>query len=212
MYEQIQRHKESKSRAVVNSVFQRKGEVKQGFDFVDNRPKIILQRKLQEAIGNSIQSSEIAQPLQLLTTDGSEMAGVVVPNGSQQGQIETLLGKITDVGSLMRSARTLDTEGDVRLDMQGMTSSGYYNLQIQIGSKTVATVLLHPGVGNDQLTEVLKAFTDSRTSGLTKIVDPDEKEKVEKPQGYYDDYQNLSRWDKKMIDRALKQGQYPPRG
>jgi len=94
--------------------------------------------------------------------------------------------------------------------MQGITTAGYYNLQIQIGTGTVATVLLHGGVSEGQLTEVVQAFKDSRTSGLTKVVDPDEEEEEEKPKGYYDDYNELSRFDKNMIGRAMQQGQYPP--
>jgi hypothetical protein len=39
MYEQVEKPKENKSRAVANSVAQRKSKVKQGFGFVDNRPE-----------------------------------------------------------------------------------------------------------------------------------------------------------------------------
>lgn len=39
MYEQVEKPKENKSRAVTNSVAQKKSDVKQGFGFVDNRQK-----------------------------------------------------------------------------------------------------------------------------------------------------------------------------
>lgn len=205
----------------------RTGNVSAGF--ADRRPVSLAQRTLQTLASNSPQVMQLRtiqqlagritqvnqpglpQPVQLRTSDGTTMAGVVVPNAAQLRRITTLLGRIGSVGALMRSARTLDTEGDVRLDMQGMTTAGYYNLQIQIGDGTVANVLLNPAVGEEQLGEVVQAFTDSRTSGLTKIVDPDE-EPEEKPKrgGYYDDYKSLSRHDKDMIDRAMRAGVYPP--
>ena len=48
MYENVDKQKENKSRAAANSVAQKKSTVKQGFGFVDNRPKTIVQRKSQE--------------------------------------------------------------------------------------------------------------------------------------------------------------------
>lgn len=47
MYEQVEKPKENKSRAVANSVAQKKNGVKQGFGFVDNRPEHIVARSLQ---------------------------------------------------------------------------------------------------------------------------------------------------------------------
>ncbi|QDO85491.1 hypothetical protein FM037_22320 [Shewanella psychropiezotolerans] len=41
MYEQVEKPKGNKSKAAANSVAQKKGSVKQGFGFVDNRPGII---------------------------------------------------------------------------------------------------------------------------------------------------------------------------
>lgn len=48
MYEQVEKPKENKSRAVANSVTQKKSNVNQSFGFVDNRPEAIVQRKVQE--------------------------------------------------------------------------------------------------------------------------------------------------------------------
>jgi len=48
MYEQVEKPKENKSKAVVNSVAQKKSNGKQGFGFVDNRPESITQRKQVE--------------------------------------------------------------------------------------------------------------------------------------------------------------------
>ena len=54
MYKQVYKSKDNKSRAVANSVGQKKSRRKQGFGFVDNRPELIPQRRLQrkETMGN----------------------------------------------------------------------------------------------------------------------------------------------------------------
>jgi len=52
MYEQVENPKENESRAVANSVGQKKSNVKQGFGFVDNRPESVVQGKLQEMAKN----------------------------------------------------------------------------------------------------------------------------------------------------------------
>lgn len=53
MYEQVEKSKENKSKAVSNSVTQKKSKGKQGFGFVDNRPNGIMQRKLIDIIKNT---------------------------------------------------------------------------------------------------------------------------------------------------------------
>ncbi len=60
MYAQVERTKENtasadrrKTRAIANSVAQKKSNAKQGFWFVDNRPESIAQRKMQSQISNS---------------------------------------------------------------------------------------------------------------------------------------------------------------
>jgi hypothetical protein len=50
MYAQVERPKENKSRAVANSIAQRKSCGKQGFGFVDNRTEVVSQCLLQEKI------------------------------------------------------------------------------------------------------------------------------------------------------------------
>jgi hypothetical protein len=56
MYEQVEKPKANKSRAVANSVAQKKSNVRQGFGFVDNRPEAIMQKKLQEVAIKSTQA------------------------------------------------------------------------------------------------------------------------------------------------------------
>lgn len=74
MYEQVEKPKENKSRAVANSVGQKKSNQKQGFGFSDNRPEAVTQRKLQEVtnsnpqakplVKNTIQKPRTSQPIQ----------------------------------------------------------------------------------------------------------------------------------------------------
>ncbi|MEH6348319.1 MAG: hypothetical protein V7785_24695 [Bermanella sp.] len=59
MYAQVEKPKENKSRAVANSVGQKRSSVKQGFGFVDNRPEAIAQRKRQELAHNSSQVKQL---------------------------------------------------------------------------------------------------------------------------------------------------------
>ncbi|WLE95766.1 MAG: hypothetical protein QTN59_13900 [Candidatus Electrothrix communis] len=60
MYEQVEKPKENKSKAVANSVVQKKSGVKQGFGFVDNRPGNIMQRRFQK----EVDQSQLSQPIQ----------------------------------------------------------------------------------------------------------------------------------------------------
>lgn len=59
MYSQVEKQRGNKSRAVANSVAQKKSNGKQGFGFVDNRPDAVAQRKLQEMINNSSQVRQL---------------------------------------------------------------------------------------------------------------------------------------------------------
>lgn len=52
MYAQLEKSKENKSRAVANSVAQKKSSVSQDFGFVDNRPEIRHQQNLQMMMQN----------------------------------------------------------------------------------------------------------------------------------------------------------------
>ncbi len=70
MYAQVEKPKENKSRAVANSVAQKKPGEKQGFGFVDNRPEAVAQRKLHELAKNSPQVKQTAQ-LQAMAVDSS---------------------------------------------------------------------------------------------------------------------------------------------
>lgn len=61
MYTQENKSNDNKSRVVANSVYQKKGNGKQGLGFVDNRPEAIIQKKLQGLVNDSSQGKQIAQ-------------------------------------------------------------------------------------------------------------------------------------------------------
>ena len=58
MYAQVEKTKENKSRAVANSVAQKKSSVKQGFGFVDNRPEAVVQKKMQNIVNKRSQAKQ----------------------------------------------------------------------------------------------------------------------------------------------------------
>lgn len=62
MYEQVEKSKDNKSRAVANSVGQKKSNVKQGYGFVDNRLVAVTQRKLTEMFN----SGQVINPTQII--------------------------------------------------------------------------------------------------------------------------------------------------
>ncbi|MBL0701866.1 MAG: hypothetical protein JJV91_00085 [Desulfosarcina sp.] len=61
MYEQAEKTKENRGRAVANSVTQKNKGAQQGVGVVDNRPEAIVQRKLQEMANNSSEAKQTAQ-------------------------------------------------------------------------------------------------------------------------------------------------------
>ncbi|NET44629.1 hypothetical protein [Okeania sp. SIO2B3] len=53
MYTQVEKTKENNSKAITNSVMQKKSSNTHTFQFVDNRPEAVTQRKLQEMAKSS---------------------------------------------------------------------------------------------------------------------------------------------------------------
>lgn len=100
MYAQMEKPKENKSRAVANAVAQKNSNMKQGFDFVDNRLKTVVQRKLQEMADNY--SNKEQHPIQKKRSTSHPIQGV-----SNEGVMQ------------MRKLREMDPEliGDVEMIM-----------------------------------------------------------------------------------------------
>ncbi len=61
MYTKVEKSKENKSRSVTNSVTQKKGNVQQGFGFMDNRPEAAAQLRIGEMLRNSPPTDEVAK-------------------------------------------------------------------------------------------------------------------------------------------------------
>jgi hypothetical protein len=61
MYEQVEKPKENKSQSVSNGISQMQSSGGSTFQFVDNRPEAIAQRKLQEMANNSHQAKQVTQ-------------------------------------------------------------------------------------------------------------------------------------------------------
>ena len=62
-------------------------------------------------------------------------------NGDQREDCYKLIAKL-DFTDLGRGAGTLYTVNQVRLDMQGRTTAGGANIQVQIGNSTAAAVVV----------------------------------------------------------------------
>ena len=79
-------------------------------------------------------------PLAKINT-GAAIRGIVVPTARQQSDCQAVIAQL-DFADLGRGPRTLHTVNDVRLDMQGRTTAGDANIQVQIGTGTVAAALI----------------------------------------------------------------------
>lgn len=96
MYAQVEKTKENKSRAVANSVTQKKSSGKQGFGFVDNRPEAVTQRKLQEMANNSQQINQLRafqgidskSFIQLKTVDQYQTNVIQLVSGHLAGEVD----------------------------------------------------------------------------------------------------------------------------
>jgi len=84
MYAQVETPKENKSRAVANSISQKKSIGNQGFRFVDNRTEAVTQRKLH----NSMQYSRRYRGVNDQTGNLSVMQ-CILDYGSQEKDIRT---------------------------------------------------------------------------------------------------------------------------
>lgn len=88
MYKQLDRPKDNKSSLVAKTVIQNTNNTRQGFSFVDNRPKDVVQRKWSKIADNRPQSSQPKQLLQKKNNTG-------LPNNLKAG-IENLSGYSMD--------------------------------------------------------------------------------------------------------------------
>ena len=79
------------------------------------------------------------------TNSGAAIRGYIKPNAAQRTHCQNVIAMLT-FADLGRGPRTLHTSGPVRLDLQGITSAGEINLQVQIGGSTAAAALVAGGL------------------------------------------------------------------
>ena len=78
------------------------------------------------------------------TNTHNPIRGIIHPNAQQRRECQEVIAQLTFL-DMSRGAHTLHTVGSARLDMQGRTATGV-NLQVQIGTGTVAAALIDDSV------------------------------------------------------------------
>lgn len=73
MHEQVEKPKENRSRAVADSVAQKKSSSKPTFQFLDKRSEVIAQRKFRKIVDNSLKAN---QPTQLQSRSSSSYSAL----------------------------------------------------------------------------------------------------------------------------------------
>lgn len=80
-------------------------------------------------------------PLNKVNTAQAIRGRIKLLTNKQRKDCQDVIAQLV-YADLGRSAGTLHRSGDARLDMQGFTSEGAANLQVQIGKGTAAAVLI----------------------------------------------------------------------
>jgi hypothetical protein len=147
MYEQIEKPKENKSRAVANSVAHKKRNGKKGIGFVDNRPKVVAQRKLQALANNNYKENKITQrmhsPIQRLISGAAiEGAFTTIPSGTlapDWNSGDNVLVKGFDMNATFNVPRTASGGiGEFRQYIKGyFESNGVRDTHTLIGTETL---------------------------------------------------------------------------
>jgi hypothetical protein len=96
-------------------------------------------------------------------------AGKFSPGNSKiRKELVALLGQVGNIDDYRRGPGTVIEGDNVRIDMQGRTGTDQYNLQAQVGGRSIAGVLLDAVGGT--LLEVTNGFTNSYGDGHFWIV------------------------------------------
>ncbi|MFT6922731.1 MAG: hypothetical protein ACJA1C_001737 [Crocinitomicaceae bacterium] len=109
MYAQARKNKKNKSGTIANNAVQKKSIVNQGFEFIDNRPEAIAQRKLVNVQGKAPvlskgKDSNIIQKYSY-SADGAEIT-VQLPNSDTRTWIESTEAEVT-----WNKGETMDPNG-----------------------------------------------------------------------------------------------------
>jgi hypothetical protein len=82
----VDKTQENKGQSVANSVAQKLGSIETTFQFVDNRPEAVAQRKLQEMANNSPQVSQLRAFQRMVSNS---------PKSKQTSQLKKLAGNFS---------------------------------------------------------------------------------------------------------------------
>jgi len=114
----VEKTKENKRQSVANAVTQKQGGGEPTFQFVDNRPEAITQRKLQEMANNSPQAKQVAQ-LQLMANKRSQ--ALTIQHDTTMSTIQRMVS--VDLLTDNDDKKKIRAKGNVE-DFQGGTSAG----------------------------------------------------------------------------------------
>jgi hypothetical protein len=103
-------------------------------------------------------------------TRDTQIRGHIQPNAKQRKECQALINQIK-FADLGRSAKTLYKSAGARLDMQGSTSDGGKNLQVQIGDDTAAAALLAKTVLAEKDATNQKGVANATISALQQSLD-----------------------------------------
>lgn len=89
-------------------------------------------------------------------------------NSKLKKEMILLINGLNGVNDLRRGSGTIVAGDNVRIDMQGTTSTGQYNIQAQVGNRSIAGVLLAASGGS--LNDVATGLTNSYNDGYFYVV------------------------------------------
>ncbi|ERM80239.1 hypothetical protein P872_14195 [Rhodonellum psychrophilum GCM71 = DSM 17998] len=103
---------ENKSQSVANAVSQKRNSGKSTFQFEDNRPEAVVQRKLQEMANNSPQAIQLKACKEMIN-DSAQSAPIQMSGGSTQANEELVkaMGKSADLVDNLPKAKPHSKKG-----------------------------------------------------------------------------------------------------
>ncbi|VVS95102.1 hypothetical protein [Desulfoluna spongiiphila] len=144
MYAQVEKPKENKSLAVTNQVVRKKGNEKQRFGFVDNRPETFIQRE-RKGIPNSFTSNLVFQR----TPNASENK-IIQRNGSDSESENLIEDKVGNCDIVSTSQTHVDKYKEWYNDIPLLKK--YHDQAVALGELKGITVLENESVRIDNKT------------------------------------------------------------
>lgn len=151
MYAKIKKSKkENKSRAVANTVVQKKSNGKQGFGFVDNRLEAITQRALQEKATNKT-NLNTRNNVVLLQRYTNSPSGVI-----QRGKWYYAYGSADTIPHIHVNKKS----GDCHLKILHRKSIKRYNIVKNGKRHAQADLALEAAAGNEKLVSIINKLLE----------------------------------------------------